>query len=244
MAKEIKRTKKVYNRIAKDYYNLRTKKYREGWFYNELLEMPTTLKILGKIKNKKILDLGCGLGIYAKILTKKGAIVKGIDISDKEIEIARRENPGVELIVGDAEKTPYKNKEFDIVLAALVIGHLKDWSKILKEVNRILKNKGLFIFSDGNPVVDCIRGIKKDKAVIVRNYFKEQKAVSKWWKGVYMHWYPKTYNTIINLLIKNGFELVDYMDCKPIEKAKKLFPQEYADAMKLPYFCTWKWRKK
>ena len=68
---EIRHTKNIYDRIANDYYNIRTNKSTKGWFYNEMLEMPTTLKLLGNIKNKKILDLGCGPGIYAKILSKK-----------------------------------------------------------------------------------------------------------------------------------------------------------------------------
>jgi len=45
--------------------------------------MPTTLKMIGKIKGKKILDIGCGPGLYAKKLKEMGAEVKGIDISEK-----------------------------------------------------------------------------------------------------------------------------------------------------------------
>ena len=85
-----KETKETYNRLAKWYYSLRTKKYPSGWFYNELLEMPTTLKMLGNIKGKKILDFGCGPGIYIKVLKKKGAKLKGVDISEKMIKIAKK----------------------------------------------------------------------------------------------------------------------------------------------------------
>ena len=37
--------------------------------------------------------------------------------------------------------------------------------------------------------------------------------------------YHKTFETIIKLIIKNGFEIVDYEDCKPSEEAKELFPE-------------------
>ena len=237
-------TKQIYNRIAKEYYHLRTKKYPQGWFYNEMLEMPTTLRLLGNIKGKRILDLGCGPGIYAKILFQKGALIKGTDISDKEVEIARRENPQIEFSIGNAENMIYQNGEFDIVLATLVLEYFKDWSKILREIRRVLKKKGLFIFSMGNPVSNCIRINSKKRAELRREYFKEAKTKSKWWRRVYMTWYHKTYGTIIRLLIKSGFELVNYEDCKPIKKAKKLFPMEYTETTSLPYFCTWVWRKK
>jgi len=245
MRKDFINTKKTYNRIARDYHHLRTKKYPQGWFYNELLEMPTTLKLLGNIRGKKILDLGCGTGIYAKILTKKGAKVKGIDISKEMIKIAQKENPEIEFKVGNAEKLPYKSKEFDIVLSALVLEYFKDWNKVLKEINRVLEKDGLLIFSIGNPVSSSIKRIKfkGKKFRLVKAYFKENLRVSKWWDGVYMRWYHKPYGTIVKLLIKHGFGLVDYEDAKPLEKAKKLFPSDYDDTINNPYFCTWKWRK-
>ena len=236
--------KETYNKIAKDYYSLRTKENPQGWFYNELLEMPTTLKLLGNIKNKKILDLGCGIGIYTKILIKKRAKVKGIDISEEEIKIAKRENPKVEFRIGDAEKLPYKNEEFDIVLAALVLEHFNNWNKVLAEIRRVLRKNGLFIFSIGNPVTNCISINNKKRLKIKREYFKEIKTKSKWWEGIYMIWYHKTYGTIVKSLVKNNFELVNYEDAKPANKSKKLFPEYYKETSILPYFCTWKWRKK
>lgn len=241
---EINKTKQIYNRIAKEYYNLRTKKHPQGWFYNEMLEMPTTLKLLGNIRGKKVLDLGCGPGIYAKILLEKKAKVKGIDISDKEIEIAKGKNPSINFTVGNAEKMPYKNSEFDIVLAALVMEYFENWDKVIYEVKRVLKKRGLFVFSIGNPVTNCIRINHKKRTELKREYFKETQTRSKWWKGVYMDWYHKTYGTIVRVLIKHGFELVNYEDCVPLPRSKKIFPKEYIETTSLPYFCTWVWRKK
>ena len=55
--------------------------------------------------------------------------------------------------------------------------------------------------------------------------------------------YHKTYGTIIKLLRKYRFELLDYEDAFPIRKAKKKFPKDYVMDSLLPYFCVWKWRK-
>ncbi len=73
MKREEREAKKKYDIIAKYYHNFRTKEHPKGWFYNEMLEMPSTLELLGDVKNKKVLDFGCGTGIYTKILKEKGA---------------------------------------------------------------------------------------------------------------------------------------------------------------------------
>ncbi len=114
-----------YNLIAKSYHELRKNKYPQGWMYNEHLEMPSMLKLLGDVKNKKILDFGCGTGIYSKLLTKKGAIVKGFDISPKMLKIAKIENPFLDLRLGSGNKIPF-NEKFDIVFASLVMDYFDD----------------------------------------------------------------------------------------------------------------------
>ena len=247
MKQEEKEVMKKYDVSAEAYHNWRTKYNPQGWFYNELLEMPSTILLLGNVNKKKILDFGCGTGIYAKLLTKKGAKVKGFDISNEMLDIAKKENPKLDLRLGSGYKIPFKEK-FDIVLASLVVHYLKDWDKMFKEVRKVLKKGGFFIFSTGNPVAEARKKIKvgKKKISVLGNYFKEGKIHGPWRdnKGnkMRMSSYHKTYETIIKTIIKNGFEIVDYKDCFPIKKGKRLFPKDYAEYSKKPFFCVWKVR--
>ena len=249
MKKDEKEAVKKYNVSARAYHNWRTVENPEGWFYNELLEMPATLKLVGNVKGKKILDFGCGTGIYAKLLTKKGAKVKGFDISNEMLKIAKEENPKLDLKTGSGYKIPFSEK-FDVVLAPLVVHYLKDWNKMLKEVKRVLKKGGYFVFSTGNPVYDSRerKKIGKTEVKVFGDYFGEGKKYVFWLdnKGnkMKMTYYSKTYETIINLLLDNGFEIVGYKDCFPLKKAKRLFPEDYAEYSKKPFFCVWKVRLK
>jgi len=249
MKAEEKEAIKKYAISAEAYHNWRTKENPQGWFYNELLDMPSTISLLGNVKGKRILDFGCGTGIYAKLLTKKGAKVKGFDISKEMLEIAKKENPKLDLRIGSGYKIPFKEK-FDIVLSSLVVHYLKDWDKMFKEVSKVLKKGGFFIFSTGNPVAEARKKIKvgKKKISVLDNYFKEGKIYGPWQdnkgKKMRMSSYHKTYETIIKTIIKNGFEIVDYKDCFPIKKAKRLFPKDYAEYSKKPFFCVWKIKKK
>ena len=246
---EEKSAKKLYDFMAEEYHNHRTKKYPSGWFYNELLEMPAMLDVLGNVKEKKILDMGCGSGIYAKILTKKGALVKGFDISPTMLEIARKDNPKLELREGSAYKIPF-NEKFDIVLASLMVHYLNDWDKMFKEVSKVLDKGGLFLFSTGNPVAECRDKIKYKgrKLRIFGDYFGTKKIVNYWkrqnGKKVKIVSFHKTYELIINTIVKNGFEIVEYKDTFPLKKAKKLFPEEYRLCSKVPFFTVWKLEKK
>lgn len=248
MKTEEKVAKKKYDFMAQDYHEMRTKKYPNGWFFNEMLEMPMVLEMLGKVNNKKILDLGCGTGIYAKILTQKGAKVKGFDISPGMIEIAKRENPKLDLRVGSAYNIPFKEK-FDVVLGSLVIHYMDNLDKVFEEVKRVLKTGGVFIFSTGNPVYEVSeRLVIKDKRYkLFGDYFSERKIWNSWsvrGKELKVFAYHKTYETIIRTILKNGFEIIDYKDAFPLKKAKKFFPWFYNEYSKYPFFCAWGVKKK
>ena len=237
-----------YDQLAVSYHDLRTKKNPNGWFYNELLEMPATLELLGNVKGKKILDLGCGTGIYAKLLTKKGAKVKGFDISPKMIDIAKKENPNLDLKVGSANKIPFNDK-FDIVLASLIVHYLEDWNRMFQEIRRVLKPNGILVFSTGNPVSEIAEKLRVNdkKYRILGDYFKERDYSANWninGKKIKVWCHHKTYETIIKTIIKNNFEIIDYKDAFPIPRAKKLFPKDYAFCSKIPFFTVWKIRKK
>jgi SAM-dependent methyltransferase len=251
MKTEEKMAKRSYDFMAKDYHDYRTKVNPKGWFYNEFLEMPATLELLGNVRNKKILDFGCGSGIYARQLKKKGAIIKGFDISKEMIKIAKENNSDLDLRIGSGYNIPF-NEKFDVVLSALTVHYLKDWDKMFREVRRILKKGGYFIFSTDNPITVKTKKIKvggkKNRILGEEDYFyegaKEFKINFPNGKRLSIITYRKTYETIIKTIIRNNFEIIDYKDTFPDKKAKKLFPRDYSIYSKIPMFCVWKVRKK
>lgn len=236
---------KKYNFMAKEYHDYRTKLTPAGGFFNEMLEVPATLSLLGNVKGEKILDFGCGTGIYAKLLAKKGAIVKGFDISPEMIKIANQENPKLELKVGSAYNIPFKEK-FDIVLASLVVHYLGDWNKMFSEVRRVLKPRGIFLFSTGNPVAEFSEkiNVKNKRIRALGDYFKEGKKYAIWQSKLKVFSYHRTYETLINSILKNNFEIIGYKDAFPIKKAKKFFPEDYKVYSKIPFFTVWRLRLK
>lgn len=105
MEKNTEYTKNIYNQYAKEYY----KSMIVGRFSNDCVEIPAVKKITQKIKGKKVLDIGCGIGTHSKIFAMKGAKVYGIDISEEMIKIAKSRSPNCDFRVADMKELPFKN---------------------------------------------------------------------------------------------------------------------------------------
>jgi len=97
-------------------------------------------KYVQTTKGKKVLDIGCADGSFAKHLKSNGLICYGLDISKKAIANAKRN--GIIAKVHDVDKKlPYKNDQFDIILLTEVMEHVFDTNFLVKDAYRILKKK-------------------------------------------------------------------------------------------------------
>lgn len=96
--------------------------------------------------NPQIIDLGCGSGRDAKLFTKMGAAVLGIDFSSNLIDIAKCNAPLAEFQLMDIEMINLPIASFDGAWAACSLGHIakKILPDVLKKVHCLLKGKGYF----------------------------------------------------------------------------------------------------
>ncbi|MBU3958080.1 MAG: class I SAM-dependent methyltransferase [Nanoarchaeota archaeon] len=112
------------------------------------IEEKYLLPILPNLKNKNVLDVGCGTGRCANIFVKKGAGIIGIDTSREMIEIAKRKIKNAKFKIMDARKLDFPDNCFDFVFSSLMLSHLRDWKKSVKEIIRVAKKDGCIIISD------------------------------------------------------------------------------------------------
>jgi len=95
-----------------------------------------------------VLDIGCGAGFLTNYLAQKGHQVSGIDLSEKSLEVAKKndQTANVAYAQASAYALPYPDQNFDVVSAMDLLEHVEHPEKVISEAGRVLKKGGLFFF--------------------------------------------------------------------------------------------------
>ncbi|GEM_PF-3774956 len=131
-----------YDIYAKDYDKSRFST-RKGRFQQEL-EFALLSELLGDVRNKKVLEIGCGTGRISSFLSSMGARVKAVDSSKEMLEIACQKYPHIDFSYLDIEKA-VPNGTYDIIIMMRVFFHLKHPKKAVEHLINALNKRGILI---------------------------------------------------------------------------------------------------
>lgn len=127
----------------KEYYRKNADEF--GWGPKTAHLNEERKKLLDKwVTGKKVLDIGCGTGIYVDYLTKKGFDAAGVDFVKEFIDYAKKHRKG-KFMIADAYKLPFKDKSFDTVIMFDVLEHIENELKVINEIKRITKKRLIVI---------------------------------------------------------------------------------------------------
>ena len=108
------------------------------------------------LMGKSILEVGCGAG-YGIVQIYKSFKPKeyfAFDINPKMVSLSatkvKKKNLPVKVFLGDVKNIKLSSKKFDVVFAFTVLHHVEGWQDALKEINRVLKPKGLLLINEIN----------------------------------------------------------------------------------------------
>ena len=109
------------------------------------------------LRGKRVLNLGGGGGQQTVLLSAWGCDVTTLDISEKQLEQDRigldNHSLNAELIQGNMTHTGFLNETFDGVINPQSLNFIEDIRQVFREVRRILKKDGIYIFGIANPVL-------------------------------------------------------------------------------------------
>jgi len=211
--------------------------------HNAYYERPATLSLMPEVKGKRVLDAGCGAGIYSEWLIERGAEIVAFDASPKMVELAKqRLGSKADVRQADLGKplTFLHDSSFNIVLCPLVLEYIEDWHATFAEVYRVLLQGGHFVFSVTHPFFDYIH-FKSS------NYFQTE-LVGGEWRGfesvrVYMPSYRRSLEATLSPLMEAGFSLERILEPKPTDEFKKADPKHYEELSQQPCFLCVRARK-
>ena len=206
-----------------------------------MIEIPQLFELIGDVKGKNILDIGCGAGGHDRKLIELGAkSILGIDISKKMLEEAKKNNNSDKisyqlLSMNELEKI---DKKFDLVVSSLAIHYIENYNDLCKKVYDLLNDGGFFIFSHGYPMDSAVILndyennyviIDNKKYFLLSDYNNEGKRVSHWFvDGV--ETYHRNMSHLVNGLIDAGFKIErlneSYSSDEAIKVKQKLVEQK------------------
>ncbi|MFW9920830.1 MAG: class I SAM-dependent methyltransferase [Candidatus Thorarchaeota archaeon] len=230
----------------------------QGTPHHQRILNPCVEHLLGDVKDKRILDAGCGEGYLTRYYASKGAHVTGVDLSSNLIEIARDKSPeDLDLdykVDSICRMESIADASFDIVLCNLVILNVPCFKESLLEFNRVLALKGMLVLSIVHPSFnfygpgDWEMG-EKDPSTNRRrglffkvDHYMEEKPYERYWRTQEgerfpepITFYHRTISTYVNGLTSTGFRIEAIEEPVP-ELGDEFFERE----RRIPFFLVFK----
>ncbi|GAB2556524.1 class I SAM-dependent methyltransferase [Gracilibacillus alcaliphilus] len=236
---------------------MKQNKYDNEEFFVAYQEMPRSVKgleaagewhmvkeMLPELKDKAVLDLGCGFGWHCRYAREKQAkSVIGVDISEKMIIKAQAmtDDPEIFYIKAPVEDVDFEDGQFDVVFSSLAFHYIKDFAAICQKAAAFLKPGGAFVFSVEHPIFT---------ARAEQDWYYDQ-------DGNMLHWpldhyqteglretsfladnvqkYHRTVASYINEVIQAGFTIQEVQESVPSAEMLEQIP-EMRDELRRPMF--------
>ncbi|MFV2052251.1 class I SAM-dependent methyltransferase [Aliiroseovarius sp. YM-037] len=121
--------------------------YHDHWGALSAQSAIPMLQLAGLKQGADVLDVATGAGYIAAAAKGMGANPIGLDFSSAQVELARKTNPDIEFLEGNAQDLPFNDQKFDVVVMGFGMNHLPEPEKAAQEAWRVLKPGGAFAFS-------------------------------------------------------------------------------------------------
>lgn len=203
--------------------------------YNALYDRPAVLELLGEVTGQRVLDAGCGPGLYAEELVARGAEVVAFDHSPKMVDLARNRLGDQSMVRVHDLAHPLdwlEDNSFDGALLALVIHHLDDRVAALRELRRVLRPGGRLVVSTHHPTADWLRQ--------GGSYFTLEAIEETWNQGWSVRYWRLPLTTTCAEFTQAGFLIERLVEPQPAPGMAERFPEDYEKLNREPGFINFR----
>ncbi|MEC0229084.1 class I SAM-dependent methyltransferase [Paenibacillus alba] len=218
---------------------MKQNKYDESGFFANYSQMPRSIggldaagewtafrALLPELKDKRVLDLGCGFGWHCRYAREKQArSVVGVDLSENMLERARAmtNDPQIEYRRLAIEDIDFTEGEFDVVISSLALHYVEHFDSICRQIYRYLAPSGTFVLSVEHPIFTALaaqdwhydsQGAKLHWPV--DNYHLEGPRQARFLDNDVIK-YHRNVSSYVNALIESGFSLTKMSELQPTD---------------------------
>ncbi len=187
----------------------------------------------------RVLDVGCGEGQAARVLSGRGAEVFGLDPTTAQIHEAHRRAGGPRYVQAPADRLPFRDGRFDAVLMCLVIEHLDPFEPAIAEIARVLAPGGCFLLLVNHPLLQAPGSGWIDDHILEEQYWRvgpylvDDVSIEEVAPGVNLPFIHRPLSRYVHVMGAHGL-LVDDME-EPAPPAGFLAEAwEYQEAASIP----------
>ncbi len=221
-------------------------------FYRTLLHAPALLEACGDVAGLRVIDVGCGQGLFSRQLAEAGARVTGVDVSNGQLGNAERHERDRPLGIAyhrldaAALSDHWGSSSFHMATACMALQDMPDIARVLTAVRKVLTPEGRLVFSVPHPATNTgyrewernVDGTKR--SLKIDHYFASGPGLINWnMKRLTHHWStPQRRQTLEewwDFVTDAGFSVRALREPRPSAEVVAAEPR-LEDSRRLPYF--------
>ena len=204
--------------------------------WNALYDRPAVLDLVGDVRGLRVLDAGCGPGLYAQQLVERGADVVAFDQSAAMVDLTRTRVPTAEVRRHDlADDLDWvADGSIDLVVSALVWHYVDDRVKALRSFARVLRPGGAVVISTTHPTADWLR--------LGGSYFAHEVVSERWSNGWDMRFWRTPLTTTTAEFAEAGYVIERLVEPRPHPDMAATSPETFDRLSTSPNFIMFRLR--
>jgi SAM-dependent methyltransferase len=194
--------------------------------YGPDIASESELRLLGHLRGKRVLELGCGGAQCSIAFAKQGAHAIGVDASGEQLAFARRlcerEGVRVELHQGDVADLAFlRANSIDLAFSSGTFEFVEDLGRVFRQVHRVLRRGAPFVFSLPHPAWHLVDADDAGQPLVVRRSYFDRSPILHTIEGIEFTVWSHTIGAVFAGLTRANFRVDNLLEPEPLASAPR-----------------------